>query len=127
MRHWSERPIAEVIVTERIVGVDTSGRRRDISVQIGRPSVAEDGDARCPVALWGLDGRLPDTAGVSTFQALVLALRLAYLLLEGYQERGGRLYFAGAAPDDEIGPKIDPELLTLMFGQSAVKQEERRR
>jgi hypothetical protein len=47
--------------------------------------------------------------------------------LEGYRERGGRLYFAGAAPNGEVGPEIDAELLALMFGQSATNPEEKRR
>ena len=67
------------------------GRKRRITVQIGRPYAIGDEEAACPVAIVGLVGKLPDIRGADTVQALALALRLVRSLLSTLVENGGRV------------------------------------
>jgi uncharacterized protein DUF6968 len=71
-----------------------SGERRRITLKIGRPYRASTGEWRCPMALDGLQERLPDAAGEDSLQSLCLALRLLMSQLEGFVGRGGQLFFA---------------------------------
>jgi hypothetical protein len=83
----------EVIASDDIIGVRASGERVMIQLRVGRP-YRKDSDPEtwaCPVSLDPLYPRLSDLVGISSFQALCLANRLALYLLAGFREDGGRL------------------------------------
>lgn len=62
-----------------------------MSIEIGTPYTVSAEEWRCPVALPGLHDNLCDIAGVDAFQSLVLALRIAQVLLRHFEEEGGKL------------------------------------
>lgn len=80
--------MATYIASEQIQLVSPDGVRRIVDIGIGCPYVDENGTARCPVSMKGLYDRLPDVAGVSTLQALMLAGRLVHSLLRSKIEEG---------------------------------------
>ena len=75
-----------------LVGIERDGRRFDIHIGIGQPYEDPDKKAwRCPVALTGIDNRLPDLAGGDSFQALCIAVNFVRRRLRDTAERGVRL------------------------------------
>ena len=81
----------EVVTTTQVLCVHPSGVRSQVTIQVGRPYLLEDGDAACPVALLGLHDRLHDVHGVDSLQALALALALVRKLLGGFVSNGGQV------------------------------------
>jgi hypothetical protein len=72
-----------------------------VTVCIGEPYRISEDEWACPVGLFGLHSRLLDQHGVDSFQALMLAQNLAYTLLAGFVEDGGRcLDVNGGSPVD---------------------------
>jgi len=59
-------------------------------LRVCRPYRATSGEWRCPVAMSGLEERLPDMAGEDSLQALCMALSTVRVLLEHFVEQGGR-------------------------------------
>ena len=80
--------IARLALTGRQAGTPDVA----ISVEIGVPYEVGEGGWACPVSVQPLHERLPDIHGAESFQALLLAMRLALHLLENYTERGGALF-----------------------------------
>ena len=82
-------PIASVAI--RAIGKD--GERFDISLQIGAPYQRSEllGEWSCPVSLEPLYPQLRDQTGSDAFQALCLAIRLAFTLLTHFKAGGGKL------------------------------------
>ena len=105
-------PIDDVIAEERLIAV-INGERTELTIQIGRPIVDPPGDPRCPVAIWGLDDRLPDIYGVSTMQALTLAISLAERrLADTAQTDEVTFYF----PDGDKERKVSLSFVSRLFG-----------
>jgi len=71
----------------------------ELEVQLGVPYQVSDSEWACAVGLPGLYERLRDMHGVDSWQALMLARRLAQTLLSGFVEDGGKLY---ASRDGEV-------------------------
>ncbi len=72
-----------------------------VTVCIGQPCCISEGEAACPVALRGLHSKLRDQRGTDSFQALMLAQKLAQMLLVSFVEDGGQLLDApGGKPVD---------------------------
>jgi uncharacterized protein DUF6968 len=90
MAQNSESP-PSFIATRELTGVDSTGREFPVKIAIGQPY--QDGaDWRCPVMLEGFLSIHPRPVGVDSFQALMLAQRLARQYLTAFvEERGGRL------------------------------------
>jgi hypothetical protein len=87
MAQNSESP-PSFIATRELTGVDSTGREFPA---IGLP-YQEGTDWRCPVMLEGFLSIKPRLIGVDSFQALMLAQRLARQYLTAFvEERGGRL------------------------------------
>lgn len=81
-------------IAERIVyAVSKSGHGFQIRLMVGRPYQEGAGNWACRVALDGFHERLPDVRGENSWQALILAIRLAKTLLGFFIEDGGRLYW----------------------------------
>jgi len=62
-----------------------------VTVCIGQPYYISEDEAACPVALRGLHSKLRDQHGTDSFQALMLAQKLAQMLLVSFVEDGGQL------------------------------------
>ena len=79
------------IAIRELIGVDSTGREFPVKLAIGQPY--QDGaDWRCPVLLQGFLSIQPRPVGVDSFQALMLAQRLARQYLTAFvEERAGRL------------------------------------
>ena len=92
---------ADAVAERTLVCVKPNGERVPVTLRIGKPYPASDVDWACPVALEGLERKLPDIHGVDSFQALMLAQKLLLQLMTGVIEDGGRF------EDDEDGSPID--------------------
>jgi hypothetical protein len=90
MSQNSESP-PTFIATRELTGIDSTGREFPVKLGIGQPY--QDGaDWRCPVMLEGFLSIQPRPFGVDSFQALMLAQRLARQYLTAFVvERAGRL------------------------------------
>jgi hypothetical protein len=94
-----------LIATRELTGIDSSGREFSIKLGIGVPYRIDGGDWARPMALEGLHSLKQDgIVGVDSFQALMLARRLAKQLLQSHIQKGGQIL---------DGP---PKYLTLQCG-----------
>lgn len=82
---------APAIARTELIRLRKSGERVSISVEMGQPYETTDGFWRTPVALYGLDGRLPDICGEDSFQSLCLATAMIHRQLISVIESGDRL------------------------------------
>jgi hypothetical protein len=78
-----------------------------MSIEVAQPHRTADGVWRTPVALHGLDGRLPDICGVDSFQSLCLATAAIRRRLSSIAEHGERFLDNEGAdfPIDAYFPK----------------------
>ena len=97
--------MADAVAERTLVCVKANGERVSVTLRIGRPYPASDADWACPVALEGLERKVPDIHGVDSFQALMLAQKLLLQLMTGVIQDGGRF------EDDEDGSPIDLKTL----------------
>jgi hypothetical protein len=86
----SVAPIAE----EPVIWVMPDGERRPGRIAIGAPSKMGDGEVRCEFLLDGLEPT-DSVSGGSTFEALILAVRLLGNRLHVFASRGGSVEHAG--------------------------------
>lgn len=77
-------------IDRTLTAIDPDGSRFELTLRIDAPREV-DVDWACPVSLTPLFPKLGDIQGVDSWQALQLAQRLLFTLLEGFVERGGRL------------------------------------
>jgi hypothetical protein len=80
-----------------------------VTVCIGQPYCISEDESACPVALLGLHSKLRDQHGADSFQALMLAQKLAQMLLVSFVEDGGQLL------DAPGGKTVDVESLARSF------------
>lgn len=79
-------------VAERtLIAVRNDGSEQLITLALGRPYRATDGDWACPVALEGLYPPLGDLHGVDSWQALQLAYQFIERLVTAFVDDGGVL------------------------------------
>lgn len=97
----------ELIASRRLRAKRPEDEHFDIEVGIGRPISCGDQEWKCAVLLDGLHDGLADQHGIDSWQALMLAQRLARQLLEYFLEDGGQLL------DPETGNS--PVELSAMF------------
>jgi len=83
----------EPIAERTVYAVAKSGDSFQIRLLVGRPYLSDSGNLACPVALDGFHERLPDIRGENSWQALMLAIRLARTLLGFFIEDGGKLHW----------------------------------
>ena len=104
-----EDPIARL----DLIGLKSSGNKFLIVVEFGKPYIkqSERGPdyAACPLSIKGLYDNLSDMCGDNTFQALSLAMQLAYNLLNDFRKKGGVLFFA----DGETEYNLEENFPTL--------------
>ena len=99
--------MSSVIAERSLVCVEPSGSRTPFIVRIGAPYENPEGDWACPVSLEGLEPRLADIHGVDSFQALMLARRLALQLLLERAKEGTRFIDAEEDYDVDINGLFD--------------------
>src|SRR5207253_7549268 len=92
----------EVASTE-VLCIAADGREFGARIAVGRPYRATSGEWRCPVAMSGLQERLPDMAGEDSLQALCMVPSTVRVLLEHFVEQGGQLFYRGNDSRFEIG------------------------
>jgi len=85
------------IAKTELIRVQKSGERISMSVEIGQPHKTGDSVWRTPVALHGLDGRLPDICGEDSLQSLCLAIAMVHSRLAAVVKSGDRLIDAQGA------------------------------
>lgn len=83
---------AEFIAERIVYAVAKDGHGFQIRLMVGQPYQEEAGNWACPVSLDDFQGRLHDVRAEDSWQALILAIRLAKTLLGFFIQDGGRLY-----------------------------------
>lgn len=86
--------LSGTIAAVNLVCIHPSGRKGNLTIEVGLPYQVCTEDAACRVAIIGLYDHLADMHGVDILQALCLALRLARTLLQDFEARGGQLYYS---------------------------------
>ena len=86
---------ADEIAVADMSCVPADGRKFDARIAVWRPYRATSGEWRCPVAMSGLQERLPDMAGEDSLQALCMVPSTVRVLLEHFVEQGGQLFYRG--------------------------------
>jgi hypothetical protein len=99
--------MGSVIAERKLVCVDPDGSRTLVVIRLGAPYTSSDGDWACPVALEGLEARLVDIRGEDSFQALMLARRLALRLLLARADKGSRFVDADEEYDVNLSALFD--------------------
>jgi hypothetical protein len=94
------RRLAQYISVRELAAIDPVRGEISVLLCVGRPYQLGADEWACPVALDGLYAHLRDQHGVDSFQALVLAVRLAKTLLSDFVEKGGRL--VGSKPGSSL-------------------------
>src|SRR5947209_20546293 len=85
----------KIIATRTLDGITPSGERTRIVVSLAQPYPWLN-SYRCPVRIAGLDYDYtpPDIAGSDAVQALLLAISMAFGLVDDFVQRGGRVFYA---------------------------------
>jgi hypothetical protein len=105
------------IAEEAIIFVYPDGRRVDGRIAIGLPTMVDEHEAKCELAIEPLDPKVRGYSGGGKLQALVSALQIAGTLIDAFLKEGGRLLCPGDPedPDDEdfaieaiLGPLLAP-------------------
>lgn len=95
--------MAETLVASRRISAECPKRGAfEIEVRIGLPYQVTESEWACPVALSPLYDHLRDQHGVDSWQVLMLAQRLAKMLLSGFVEDGGQLRRSQDGADIDI-------------------------
>ena len=84
--------MSEIVATATLDCVNALGERQEVTVEIGRPYRAAEGEWACPVAIRGFYNSLPDVRGEDSLQALCLAASLVRMLLKGFVDDGGKIF-----------------------------------
>jgi hypothetical protein len=104
----------DIVATTTLDCVDPHGEHNQVIIEIGRPYRAPAGEWACPVAMRGLYNRLPDVHGEDSLQALCLAASLVRMLLSGFVEKGGEIFFLNS------DSKYDLDAIFSQIGSSSV-------
>ena len=83
----------QYIAERKFLGVDVNGDNINITVGIGIPYESKEYNSwACPVKIEGLYNKLADQHGIDSWQAVRLSQKLVASLLEGFIEKGGKIY-----------------------------------
>jgi hypothetical protein len=96
--------VPDQLASAELICVAADGTQFDVRIAVGRPYEAPSGEWRCPVAMSGMEERLPDMAGEDSLQALCMALSTVRALLEHFVEQGGQLLHRNGRSRVEIAP-----------------------
>jgi hypothetical protein len=87
------------------------GTRQRVTLRVGKPYLAAPGEWACPGELSGFEPRHPDMRGVSSMQALCLAISLLRSRVEGFLAKGGKVF------DVADGTEWDARGISATFGR----------
>lgn len=93
----------DVIATERLDCLKSSGERIPVVISIGRPSEGSPYWV-CPVHFTGIYEGVHSIEGSDSFQALCLCLMFVQRVLTGFVQNGGRVLYAGSDADFPLQP-----------------------
>ncbi len=97
------KPIVDPLATADFLLTRPGGQAAHVTVMIGRPYLASELEARCPVELRGFESQYPDISGSNTLQALCLALIIVRRRLEDALDKGCILTATeGGEPYDRV-------------------------
>ena len=94
--------MADIVASTILDCVNSLGERNRVVVEIGLPYQAATGEWACPVAIRGLYDRLPDVRGEDSLQALCLAASLIRMLLSGFIEDGGKIFYGDSDSEYDL-------------------------
>jgi hypothetical protein len=100
----TDSPIKDVIAEKKLFSVDPNGRSQNVCIQIGRPYQVDEYESACPLALYGLGGRMPEIRNTDTMGALCLAIQCAKIMIIGHLQSGGKVYWT-----EERGEELSAE------------------
>src|ERR1700679_654852 len=92
---------APAIAKTELVRIRKNGDHVSVSIEVGQPYKTTDGVWCTPVALHGVDGRLPGIFGEDSLQSLCLAIEFIRARLEDVVEAGDRL-IDSKGPDEGV-------------------------
>ena len=72
----------EAIAEQEVIFEHLTGERTTGLIRIEKPYVVDENESRCRVAVEGLHDHVPDIAGTSTLQSLLLAVCFCGSLLK---------------------------------------------
>lgn len=84
------------IAEEKVIFVFPNGSRVEGRIALGKPVAVTEDEARCALAMDGLEVCHPMT-GQSTLQALLLAASMLANRLGAFRARGGRIEYQNAS------------------------------
>jgi hypothetical protein len=102
------------IAEEKVVFLHANGRRVTGRIAVGMPVQIDETEARCTVALDGLDRIQIRVGGTSTVQALLLGVRHLGMRLHDFRSKGGRVLDPrddSDALDGTFGPLLQPAVV----------------
>ena len=82
---------ASWIATRTLLAVRPDGQELPVTLRMGVPYEISPEEWACPVALDGLQERLPDMHGIDAWQSIQLVQTLQAQLLRHFIEEGGKL------------------------------------
>jgi hypothetical protein len=91
MHHDNQGAMTDWIADEAVIFAHADGRRVAGRIAVGVPVRVSASEARCAIALDGLDKIGVPICGSSPLQALLLALRFIGFRLHGFVSNGGRV------------------------------------
>ena len=83
----------QYIAEREFLGVNPNGENINIAIGIGIPYKSKEYNSwACPVKIEGLYTKLSDIHGIDSWQAVRLSQKFVASLLEGFIEKGGKIY-----------------------------------
>jgi hypothetical protein len=99
------------IAEAQVLFVHADGRRSAGRIAVGHPEQVGSDEARCPIALDGLE-QVRQIHGASTLQALLLATRFLGMRLHDFLSKGGRV----VEPDEDTDVALEAIFGVLLRG-----------
>ena len=117
----------EAIAEQEVVFEHRNGTRTTGFIRIEKPYVVDQSECRCPVVIEGLHGHMPDIAGTSTLQALLLAVCFCGSLLKDFVDSGGKILLPKENEDDDEEQVFDLEACFGVLAAAAAPSSRRTR
>jgi hypothetical protein len=110
----AKSPICNPIAKQELLWIRKDGSEVTVVAQIGMPYRVDECSWACPAELLGVESQYPDMHGVSSMQALNLAIRLIRTRLGHLLEDSEALYYPGDGEE-----KLDTDSMNSIFGYAA--------
>src|SRR3569832_1449552 len=110
----AKSPIHNPIAKQELLWICKDGSEVAVVARIGMPYQVDEGSWACPAELLGVESQYPDMHGVSSMQALNLAIRLIRTRLAHLLENSEALYYPGDREEN-----LDADCMDYIFGYAA--------